>query len=142
MHSLPRGSKRAIGPIPFTAWGTTPSAGDRLALASLEVPFAATEPNGCVWGSMERPLFSWVGVTANADGRITHLELLPSYFGLQALASELGDLAALEELRAPYPSGPLYFPHCICTILPELANLSSLITLDLTGFRFCRLHAT
>ena len=119
-----------------TAWGTTLTAGDRLALAALEVPFVATEPEGYVWGSMKRPLASWEGITANAKGRVTHLELNRNNVTWHIPPSELGDLTGLEELKAPYPSGPFFIPPCNCTIPPELGSLSSLITLDLTGFDF------
>ncbi len=116
-----------------TTWSTNVIIGDRLALAlALDVLGTEILP-GYVWESLEHPLIQIQGVTTNADGRITHLDLKESSVNWDALSVVLGELTALEELIiAPddyyYGEGRGPFGR----LPPEVGNLSALTTLQVT----------
>ena len=96
---------------------------DRAALAAL---YNAT--NGSSWRDdtnwvSSRPLGEWHGVSTDADGRVTELDLLANQLS-GSIPSELGNLANLERLT-------LYDNQLSGSIPSELGNLANLQALGL-----------
>ena len=121
--------ERTINPqrdnVNLPGCGTPQSSVDRAALVEL---YNATGGDGWVnntnWDS-SAPIDEWYGVTTDADGRVTHLELAGNQLsGL--IPSSLGSLTNLEslDLGDSQLSGP---------IPPSLGNLGNLTYLGLYG---------
>ena len=94
------------------------------------------ENNGPNWEDntnwlSEEPLGEWFGVSTDADGRVTALNLRQNNL-LGALPEELGRLDKLELLNLP-------FNEISGSIPPELGNLGNLRSLDLA---FCWISGT
>ena len=109
---------------------TAPSAGPQSDREVLEVLYEST--GGASWANRANwkssaPLGEWYGVTTDAAGRVTRLELRDN--GLAGpIPAALGDLAYLEVLDMASRSVGLTGP-----IPDELGRLSNLESLDLTG---------
>ena len=116
-----------------TSWSTNVAVGDRLALAiALDIPGAGALPE-YVWTSLKRPSAQWQGVTTNADGRITHLDLNQSGGSWESLSAVLGDLTALQELVVSKEDYPFSDTNRHGGSLPpEVGNLTALTTLQVT----------
>ena len=79
---------------------------------------------GTNWGS-EEPIATWLGVTTDADGRVTGLELSRRLGDLTGtLPAQLGDLGMLETLTLSSLE--------LSGLPPELGNLTNLRSLTLT----------
>ena len=113
-----------------------------------------SETNGSNWNDntnwlSEEPLDQWFGVSTNAAGRVTSLELSTNNL-LGSLPAVLGDLEMLEildlsenELSGPIPPElgglknlrvlNLYFCWLAGEIPPELGSLTNLAVLDLSA---------
>ena len=111
------------GPWSETATGTPTTVTDREILIAL---YNATDGGNWTdntnWLS-EEPLGDWHGVTTDADGRVTRLDLTENRLSGR-MPSQLGDLSSLGELR-------LGNNDLSGSIPPELGKLSALTRLDL-----------
>ncbi len=132
-----------------TTWGTTPLAGDRLALEALHahnqegfglkpnwndviVQYPLTAASGQMrdplWLRHDVPLGEWRGVTTNAEGRVTALDL----YGLGGrLPAQLGDLTALRALTVTWHY--LYSRSLTGSLPAALGQLEALQELRIEG---------
>lgn len=132
-----------------TTWGTTPLAGDRLALEALyahnpegaglkpnvddtvvQYPLtdASGRPQDPLWLRPDVPLGEWRGVTTNAEGRVTQLQL--HNLGGR-LPAHLGDLTALQVLSVT--AQELYNQSLTGPLPPNLGHLRALRELRING---------
>ncbi len=139
-----------------TSWGTTPLAGDRLALEALHahnkagfglkhipsdviIQYPLTDQSGQyrdpLWSRPDVPLGEWRGVTTNAEGRVTTLNLRNLGGRLPAQLRDLTDLQGLTVISEEFYNQPL-----TDTLPRSLRQLAALRELRITGhgIRGCR----
>ena len=132
-----------------TSWGTTPLAGDRLALEALHahnkagfglkhipsdviIQYPLTDQSrryrDPLWSRPDVPLGEWRGVTTNAEGRVTALNLHNLGGRLPAQVGDLTDLRVLTVIFDEFYKQPL-----TDTLPPGLGQLAALQELRITG---------
>ncbi len=118
-----------------TAWETALSP-DRAVLEEIRAAFSATTLTN--WGVDDLPLAQWEGVSTDAYGRVTNLDVAIGGIS-RHLPRSIGQLSALRKLKLgllnyEFSGVAEYGPHPNAFLVPDsLADLSQLETLILNG---------
>ena len=118
-----------------TVWETAMSP-DRAVLEDIRAAFSATTLTN--WGVDDLPLAQWEGVSTDAYGRVTNLDVATGGIS-RHLPRSIGQLSALRKLKLgllnhEFSSVAEYGPHPNAFLVPDsLADLAQLETLILNG---------